>query len=155
MVFVVLRYGFVLIRIKQITIKMLRPKQTKFKKQRKGKIKGIETRANTILFGDYGLKVLQCGRISARQIEATRRAITRKVKRRGKLWIRMFPSVPVTSKPVEVRMGKGKGSVDHWICPVRPGKVLYEIGGLPRVIAYNALNSGANKLPLNTKIIQL
>ena len=94
---------------------MLRPKQTKFRKQRKGKIRGLETRSNTIIFGEYGLKVLECGRISARQIEATRRAITRKVKRRGKLWIRMFPSVPVTAKPVEVRMGKGKGVVKGWV----------------------------------------
>jgi|TARA_B110000977_G_scaffold187098_1_gene253827 large subunit ribosomal protein L16 len=134
---------------------MLRPKQTKFRKQRKGKIRGLETRSNTIIFGEYGLKVLECGRISARQIEATRRAITRKVKRRGKLWIRMFPSVPVTAKPVEVRMGKGKGAVDHWVCPVKAGKILYEIGGLPKVIAYNALKSGSNKLSLSTRIVKL
>ena len=134
---------------------MLRPKQTKFRKQRKGKIRGLETRSNTIIFGEYGLKVLECGRISARQIEATRRAITRNVKRRGKLWIRMFPSVPVTAKPVEVRMGKGKGAVDHWVCPVKAGKILYEIGGLPKVIAYNALKSGSNKLSLSTRIVKL
>jgi len=134
---------------------MLRPKQTKFRKQRKGKIRGLETSSNTIIFGEYGLKVLECGRISARQIEATRRAITRKVKRRGKLWIRMFPSVPVTAKPVEVRMGKGKGAVDHWVCPVKAGKILYEIGGLPKVIAYNALKSGSNKLSLSTRIVKL
>ena len=134
---------------------MLRPKQTKFRKQRKGKIRGLETRSNTIIFGEYGLKVLECGRISARQIEAARRAITRKVKRRGKLWIRMFPSVPVTAKPVEVRMGKGKGAVDHWVCPVKAGKILYEIGGLPKVIAYNALKSGSNKLSLSTRIVKL
>ena len=134
---------------------MLRPKQTKFRKQRKGKIRGLETRSNTIIFGEYGLKVLECGRISARQIEATRRAITRKVKRRGKLWIRMFPSVPVSAKPVEVRMGKGKGAVDHWVCPVKAGKILYEIGGVPKVIAYNALKSGSNKLALSTKIVKL
>ena len=134
---------------------MLRPKQTKFRKQRKGKIRGLETRSNTIIFGEYGLKVLECGRISARQIEATRRAITRKVKRRGKLWIRMVPSVPVTAKPVEVRMGKGKGAVDHWVCPVKAGKILYEIGGLPKVIAYNALKSGSNKLSLSTRIVKL
>jgi large subunit ribosomal protein L16 len=134
---------------------MLRPKQTKFRSQRKGKIRGLETRSNTIIFGEYGLKVLECGRISARQIEATRRAITRKVKRRGKLWIRMFPSVPVTAKPVEVRMGKGKGAVDHWVCPVKAGKILYEIGGLPKVIAYNALKSGSNKLSLSTRIVKL
>ena len=133
---------------------MLRPKQTKFRKQRKGRIRGLETRSNTIIFGEFGLKALECGKISARQIEATRRTITRKVKRRGKLWIRMFPSVPVTSKPVEVRMGKGKGSVDHWICPVKAGKILYEIGGVPKVIAYNALKSGSNKLSLNTKIVE-
>ena len=133
---------------------MLRPKQTKFRKQRKGRIRGLETRSNTIIFGEFGLKALECGKISARQIEATRRAITRKVKRRGKLWIRMFPSVPVTSKPVEVRMGKGKGSADHWVCPVKAGKILYEIGGVPKVIAYNALKSGSNKLSLNTKIVK-
>ena len=133
---------------------MLRPKQTKFKKQRKGRIKGLEAKSNTVIFGEFGLKALECGRISARQIEATRRAITRKVKRRGKLWIRMFPSVPVTSKPVEVRMGKGKGSVDHWVCPVKAGKILYEIGGVPKVVAYNALKSGSNKLSLNTKIVK-
>jgi large subunit ribosomal protein L16 len=133
---------------------MLRPKQTKFRKQRKGRIRGLETKSNTVIFGEFGLKALECGRVSARQIEATRRAITRKVKRRGKLWIRVFPSVPVTSKPVEVRMGKGKGSVDHWICPVKAGKILYEIGGVPKVIAYNALKSGSNKLSLNTKIVE-
>lgn len=132
---------------------MLRPKQTKFRKQRKGKIRGLETRSNTIIFGEYGLKVLECGRISARQIEATRRAITRKVKRRGKLWIRMFPSVPVTAKPVEVRMGKGKGNVNYWVSPVRQGQILYEVGGVTQEIGLQALRAGANKLPVLTKII--
>ena len=129
---------------------MLRPKQTKFRKQRKGKIRGLETRSNTIIFGEYGLKVLECGRISARQIEATRRAITRKVKRRGKLWIRMFPSVPVTAKPVEVRMGKGKGSVEFYVAEIQPGKMLYEMDGVSETLAREAFRLAAAKLPLLT-----
>lgn len=132
---------------------MLRPRQVKFKKTRKGRIRGLETRVLGLVAGTYGLKALEGGRLTARQIEATRRSITRKMKRRGRVWIRVFPSTPITSKPVEVRMGKGKGNVDYWVAPVRPGRVLYEIGGVPRATALQALQSGAAKLPLRTKIL--
>ena len=133
---------------------MLRPKQTKYKKQRKGRIRGFESGLTKPHLGSHGLKALEPGRITARQIEATRRAITRKMKRRGKVWIKVFPDVPVTSKPVEVRMGKGKGSVDRWVCPVRPGKILYEISGVSSEIAFDALLAGSTKLPIRTKIIE-
>jgi large subunit ribosomal protein L16 len=103
--------------------------------------------------GTYGLKSLESGRITARQIEATRVTITRKIKRKGKLWIRLFPSVPITSKPVEVRMGKGKGSVDYFAAPIRAGSILYEISGVPTEVAIQALKAGAKKLPVNTRII--
>jgi len=132
---------------------MLRPKQTKFRKVKKGRIRGIETRSTDTLFGSYGLRALESGRISARQIEAARRVITRRMKRRGKVWIKIFPSTPVTSKPVEVRMGKGKGAVDYWVCPVRKGTLLYEIGGVSKETALQALHGGSTKLPVATKII--
>ena len=103
-------------------------------------------------FGSYGLRALESGRISARQIEAARRVITRRMKRRGKVWIKIFPSTPVTSKPVEVRMGKGKGAVDYWVCPVKRGTLLYEVGGISKEVA-QALKGGATKLPVATKII--
>ena len=132
---------------------MLRPKQTKYRKQKKGRIKGIEMRCTDVRFGSYGLRALESGRISARQIEAARRVITRRMKRRGKVWIKIFPSTPVTSKPVEVRMGKGKGAVDYWVCPVRRGTLLYEVGGISKEVALQALKGGATKLPIATKII--
>ena len=132
---------------------MLRPKQVKYRKQRKGRIKGVESKSVNLTVGTYGLKALESGRVTARQIEATRRAITRKMKRRGRVWIRVFPATPITSKPVEVRMGKGKGNVDYWVCPVRQGKILYEVGGISRDTAMQALKAGAAKLPLLTRII--
>lgn len=132
---------------------MLRPKQTKFRKQRTGRIKGNASKNLTLTQGVYGLRSLESGRITARQIEATRITITRKIKRRGKLWIKFFPFVPVTSKPVEVRMGKGKGSVDFFAAPIRAGAILYEISGVPKEVAIQALKSGAKKLPVNTKVI--
>ena len=132
---------------------MLRPRQVKYRKQRKGRIKGMENKSVNLTVGTYGLKALESGRVTARQIEATRRAITRKMKRRGRVWIRVFPATPITSKPVEVRMGKGKGNVDYWVCPVRQGKILYEIGGIPYDTAMQALQAGAAKLPLLTRIV--
>mgnify|MGYP001184492033 FL=1 len=132
---------------------MLRPKQVKFRKQRKSRIRGIETRSVNLTQGSYGLKAKESGRITARQIEATRRAITRKMKRKGRVWIKIFPSVPITSKPVEVRMGKGKGNVNYWVSPVRQGQILYEVGGVTQEIGLQALRAGANKLPVLTKII--
>jgi large subunit ribosomal protein L16 len=129
---------------------MLRPKRVTFKKERKGRIRGKESQALHLTVGTYGLKALESGRITARQMEATRRAMTRKMKRRGRVWIRIFPSTPITSKPNEVRMGKGKGNVDHWVSPVREGRILYEIGGIPPEIALQALRAGAAKLPLRT-----
>ena len=132
---------------------MLRPKQVKYRKQRKGRIKGMESKSVNLTVGTFGLKALESGRLTARQIEATRRAITRKMKRRGRVWIRVFPATPITSKPVEVRMGKGKGNVDYWVCPVRQGKILYEVGGISRDTAMQALKAGAAKLPLLTRII--
>ena len=132
---------------------MLRPKQVKYRKQRKGRIKGMESKSVNLTVGTYGLKALESGRVTARQIEATRRAITRKMKRRGRVWIRVFPATPITSKPVAVRMVKGKGTVDYWVCPVRQGKILYEIGGIPHETAMQALQAGAAKLPLLTRIV--
>jgi large subunit ribosomal protein L16 len=132
---------------------MLRPKSVVFKKGRKGRIRGTESQALHLTVGSYGLKALESGRITARQLEATRRAMTRKMKRRGRVWIRIFPSTPVTSKPNEVRMGKGKGNVSHWVCPVRKGRILYEIGGIPPEIALQALQAGAAKLPLLTSFL--
>jgi large subunit ribosomal protein L16 len=132
---------------------MLRPKQTKFRKQRTGRLRGNSAKNLELNQGTYGLKSLESGRITARQIEATRVTITRKIKRKGKLWIRLFPSVPITSKPVEVRMGKGKGSVDYFAAPIRAGSILYEISGVPTEVAIQALKAGAKKLPVNTRII--
>ena len=113
----------------------------------------MESKSVNLTVGTYGLKALESGRVTARQIEATRRAITRKMKRRGRVWIRVFPATPITGKPVEVRMGKGKGNVDYWVCPVRQGKILYEVGGISRDTAMQALKAGAAKLPLLTRII--
>ena len=125
---------------------MLRPKQTKFKKYRKIRIKRIEQRQTTLEFGSFGLRTLEGGQISSRQIEAVRRVITRKLKRTGKLWIRIFPNTPVTKKPVEVRMGKGKGAVDRWVAVVKPGTIIYEIGRstrktLLKLLCYQALKN--------------
>lgn len=132
---------------------MLQPKRTKFRKQRKGRNRGIATRGNRVSFGEYGLKATTRGRITARQIEAARRAITRHVKRGGKLWIRIFPDVPVTKKPLEVRMGNGKGNVEFWVAKVLPGRVLYEIEGVPEDVAREAFRLAAAKLPVKATFV--
>jgi large subunit ribosomal protein L16 len=132
---------------------MLQPKRTKFRKQFKGRIHGLATNGASLTFGAYGLKTLEPERITARQIEACRRAITRQMKRQGKVWIRVFPDVPVSSKPAEVRMGKGKGSPDYWAARVKPGRILFEIDGVADDIARLALALGAAKLPVKCKII--
>ena len=132
---------------------MLQPKKTKFRKAHKGRIKGNAKGGTTLNFGSYGLKALTAERITARQIEAARRAITRHMKRAGRVWIRIFPDVPVSKKPTEVRMGKGKGTPEYWAARVKPGRVMFEIDGVPSDIAHTALNLGSSKLPLQTKII--
>jgi large subunit ribosomal protein L16 len=129
---------------------MLQPKQTKFRKQRKGRNRGNATVGNKVSFGEYGLKATTRGRITARQIEAARRAITRKVKRGGKLWIRIFPDKPITKKPLEVRQGKGKGNVEYWVAQVQPGRMLYEMEGVPEELARKAFKLAAAKLPVRT-----
>ncbi|MGV6803895.1 MAG: 50S ribosomal protein L16 [Ruegeria sp.] len=133
---------------------MLQPKRTKFRKQHKGRIKGLAKGGTTLNFGSFGLKAVEPERVTARQIEASRRAITRHMKRAGRVWIRIFPDVPVTAKPTEVRMGKGKGSVDRWVAKVKPGRVMFEIDGVPEAIAREALELGAAKLPIKTRIIK-
>ena len=133
---------------------MLQPKRTKNRKMQKGRIKGLAKGGTTLNFGSYGLKAVEPERVTARQIEATRRAITRHMKRAGRVWIRIFPDVPVTSKPTEVRMGKGKGSVDYWACKVKPGRIMFEIDGVPETIAREALALGAAKLPIKTRIVK-
>ena len=132
---------------------MLQPKKTKYRKQHKGRIKGNAKGGTDLNFGSYGLKALEPERITARQIEAARRSITRHVKRVGRLWIRVFPDVPVTAKPAEVRMGKGKGSVDRWVCRVKPGRIMFEIDGVPEDLARTAFERAAAKLPIKTKFV--
>ena len=132
---------------------MLQPKRTKFRKQFKGKNRGLAQAGNKVSFGEYGLKATERGRVSARQIEAARRAMTRKVKRNGKIWIRIFPDVPISSKPLEVRMGKGKGNVDYWCSKVQPGTVLYEMEGVSEDLAREAFRLAANKLPIKTTFV--
>ncbi|CUH35749.1 50S ribosomal protein L16 [Jannaschia seosinensis] len=132
---------------------MLQPKRTKFRKQFKGSIKGEAKGGSDLNFGTYGLKATQPERVTARQIEAARRALTRHMKRQGRVWIRIFPDVPVTSKPTEVRMGKGKGSVDYWACKVKPGRVMFEIDGVSEGIAREALRLAAMKLPIKTRTV--
>ncbi|ADM09948.1 50S ribosomal protein L16 [Parvularcula bermudensis HTCC2503] len=133
---------------------MLQPKRTKYRKQHKGRIKGLAKGGTDLNFGSYGLKAVEPERITSRQIEATRRAITRHMKRAGRVWIRIFPDVPVTAKPTEVRMGKGKGSVDRWVCKVKPGRIMFEIDGVPEALAREALELGAAKLPIKTRIVK-
>ena len=133
---------------------MLQPKRTKYRKAFKGRISGNSKGGYTLNFGSFGLKALEPERVTARQIEATRRAVTREMKRQGKVWIRVFPDTPVTAKPIEVRMGKGKGSVDRWVARVAPGRILFEIDGVPDAVAIQALKLGAAKLPVKTKIIK-
>ncbi|MER2604271.1 MAG: 50S ribosomal protein L16 [Siculibacillus sp.] len=133
---------------------MLQPKRTKFRKQFKGRIKGAAKGGFSLDFGTYGLKALEPERVTARQIEAARRAITRQMKRQGRVWIRVFPDVPVSSKPTEVRMGKGKGAPEYWACRVNPGRILFEIDGVSHEIAEEALRLGAAKLPIRTRFIE-
>ncbi|MEE9328888.1 MAG: 50S ribosomal protein L16 [Parvularculaceae bacterium] len=133
---------------------MLQPKKTKFRKQFKGRIKGNAKGGTELAFGSYGLKATTPERVTSRQIEATRRAITRHMKRAGRVWIRIFPDVPVTKKPTEVRMGKGKGSVEFWAAKVKPGRIMFEIDGVTEDVAREALALGAAKLPVKTRIIK-
>ena len=132
---------------------MLQPRKTKFRKQQKGRIKGNAGRGHQIAFGSFGIKTLEEGFITSRQIEAARIAVTRYMKREGQVWIRTFPDKPITKKPAEVRMGKGKGAPDHWVAPVRPGRVLFECDGVPYDIAKEALRLAAQKLPVTTKFV--
>ena len=132
---------------------MLQPKQTKFRKMHKGRNRGLAQNGNTIAFGRFGLVASGRGRITARQIEAARRAITRHLRRAGRVWIRIFPDTPVSSKPAEVRMGKGKGSPEFWVAKVKPGRIMFEIDGVPKSSAEEALNLASAKLPLDTKIV--
>ena len=132
---------------------MLQPKRTKFRKMFKGKNRGLAQNGNKVSFGEFGLKATERGRVSARQIEAARRAMTRAVKRGGKIWIRIFPDVPISSKPLEVRMGKGKGNVDYWVSKVQPGTMLYEMEGVSEEMAREAFRLAANKLPIKTTFV--
>ncbi len=132
---------------------MLQPKRTKFRKAHKGRIHGNAKGGFTLNFGSYGLKAVEPERITARQIEATRRAITRHMKRAGRVWIRVFPDLPVSKKPTEVRMGKGKGSPEYWVAKVKPGRIMFEIDGVSDEVAREALRLGAAKLPIKTKIV--
>jgi large subunit ribosomal protein L16 len=132
---------------------MLQPKRTKFRKMHKGRIHGEAKGGSTLTFGHYGLKATEPERVTARQIEAARRAITRHMKRQGRVWIRIFPDVAVSSKPTEVRMGKGKGSVDYWAAKVKPGRIMFEIDGVSEEIAREALRLGAMKLPIKTRTV--
>ena len=132
---------------------MLSPKKTKYRKQFKGRIHGLTKGGSALNFGSHGLKAVQPERITARQIEAARRAITRQMKRQGRVWIRIFPDVPVSDKPAEVRMGKGKGSVEYWAARVAPGRIMFEVDGVPDDVAQEALRLGAAKLPIRTRIV--
>lgn len=129
---------------------MLQPKRTKYRKQFKGRNRGVATRGNKVSFGEYGLKSVEIGRITSRQIEAARRAMSRHIKRGGKIWIRIFPDKPISKKPLEVRMGSGKGNVEYWVALVQPGRVMFEIEGVPEDIAREALRLAADKLPVKT-----
>jgi large subunit ribosomal protein L16 len=133
---------------------MLQPKRTKFRKQQKGRNRGLANTGNLVSFGDFGLKAISRGRLTSRQIEAARRTITRHVKRGGKLWIRVFPDKPVSKKPLEVRMGKGKGSVEYWVAQIQPGRVLYEIEGISEELAREAFELAAAKLPVQTTFVK-
>jgi len=132
---------------------MLQPKRTKFRKQHKGRNRGLAQSGNKVSFGEYALKATARGRITSRQIESARRAMTRHVKRGGKIWIRIFPDTPITKKPIEVRMGKGKGNVEYWIAKIQPGRVLYEMEGVSEEIAREAFSRAAAKLPVQTTFV--
>ncbi len=132
---------------------MLSPKRTKYRKAHKGRVHGLAKGGTDLNFGSFGLKATTTGRITARQIEAARRAITRRMKRAGRVWLRIFPDVPVSTKPTEVRMGKGKGSPEYWMARVKPGRIMFEVDGVDEVIAREAFDRGAAKLPVQTRII--
>ena len=132
---------------------MLQPKRTKFRKKQKGRVKGIAQRGHTISFGSFGIKSLESGWITSRQIEAARIAVTRKMKREGQVWIRIFPDKPITKKPAEVRMGKGKGAPEYWVAVVKPGTIMFEAGGVTTDVAKEALRLAAQKLPVRTKFV--
>src|ERR1044071_9421830 len=133
---------------------MLQPKKTKFRKQHKGRIKGVATSGASLAFGEYGLKAVEPERVTAHQIEAARRALTRHMKRAGRVWIRVFPDVPVSKKPLEVRMGSGKGGVEYWVARIKPGRILFELDGVPVQVAKEALALAAAKLPIKTRFVQ-
>ena len=132
---------------------MLQPKRTRYRKQQKGRNRGLAQSGNRVSFGEYGLKATERGRITARQIEAARRAITRHVKRGAQIWIRIFPDKPITKKPLEVRQGKGKGNVEYWVCQIQPGRMLYEMEGVSEEVAREALRRAAAKLPVGTSFV--
>jgi large subunit ribosomal protein L16 len=133
---------------------MLQPKRVKYRKVQKGRNRGLARRGNAVSFGEYGLKAIERGRLTARQIEAARRAINRHIRRGGKIWIRVFPDKPVTKKPIEVRMGKGKGNVEYWVAKVQPGSMIYEMEGVSRDVAREAFRLGAAKLPVKTVFVE-
>ena len=134
---------------------LLQPRKSKYRKAHKGRISGLATRGSELNFGQYGLKAMSAGRVSARQLEAARRAMTRHIKRGGRVWIRVFPNVPVSSKPAEVRQGKGKGNVDFWAARIKPGRILYEMEGVPEDLAKDAMQRAGAKLPFPTKFVML
>lgn len=133
---------------------MLMPKRVKYRKQMRGRMRGNAQRGNTVTFGDYGLMALEPAWVTSRQIEACRRTIVRHIKRRGKVWIRIFPDKPITKKPAETRMGKGKGSVDQWVAVIKPGRILFEMQGVDEEVAYEALRLAGFKLPIKTKFVK-
>jgi large subunit ribosomal protein L16 len=133
---------------------MLSPKKVKFRKQQRGRMRGLSKRGVTLNYGDFGLQAVECGAISSKQIEAARIAMTRHVKRGGKLWIRIFPDKPFTKKPAEVRMGKGKGAPEGWVAVIRPGRILYEMEGISKELAVEALRLASHKLPIKTRFIE-
>ena len=133
---------------------MLLPKRTKFRRVHRGRLKGVATKSNTVVFGDFGLQALEPVWLTSRQIEATRRSITRYVRRTGKIWIRVFPDKPITERPTETRMGSGKGAPEYWVAVVKPGMMLFEINGLEKAAAYKVLRTASYKLPIKTKIIE-
>ncbi len=132
---------------------MLSPKRTKFRKQQRGRMRGLATTGNTLSFGDYGLQALEPSWITSRQIEAGRRAMTRYIRRGGKIWIRLFPDKPVTMRPAETRMGSGKGAPEYWVAVVKPGRIMYEIAGVPEATAREAMRLASFKMPIKTKFI--
>ena len=132
---------------------MLSPRRVKFRKQQRGRMSGIATRGNTIAFGEFALQAQECGWITSRQIEASRRAMTRYVKRGGKIWIRVFPDKPITKKPAETRMGKGKGAPEEWVCVVKPARILFEMEGVTEEVAREAIRLAAHKIPIKTRFV--